>query len=50
MNVLRDDALALEMAARAFEKVQTVFNWDLIATQTDAVYQRVWEEYRKADW
>jgi len=50
VNVLRDDALALDMAARAFEKVQTVFNWDLIATQTDAVYQRVWEEYRKADW
>lgn len=47
---LKDPENAKRMAENAYEKVVNVFNWDIIASQTDAVYQRVWEEYRKSDW
>lgn len=49
-HLLHNEPHAKAMAERAFERVHTVFNWDLIASQTDAVYQRVWEEYRKSAW
>jgi glycosyltransferase involved in cell wall biosynthesis len=50
VRAIKDPAFAKQMAERAYEKVQDVFNWDLIADQTNTVYQRVWSEYRKSDW
>ncbi len=34
------------LAERAFQKVQTVYSWDRIASQTADVYTRVWSESR----
>lgn len=38
------------MAANAQERVRTVFKWDLIAHQTNEVYERVWNEYLASNW
>ncbi|GAB4453814.1 MAG: glycosyltransferase family 4 protein [Armatimonadaceae bacterium] len=49
-RVLHDPGHARWMAENAYERVQTVFNWDVIAEQTRQVYHRIWEEYRESDW
>jgi glycosyltransferase involved in cell wall biosynthesis len=49
-RVLRDPGHARWMAANALARVESVFNWDVIATDTRAVYQRVWNEYEQSDW
>ncbi|MBC8139818.1 MAG: glycosyltransferase family 4 protein [Armatimonadetes bacterium] len=49
-RVLQNPAQARAMAANAFERVETVFNWDIIATQTADTYNRVWSEYTKSEW
>jgi len=50
VRVLKDPGHARWMAENARERVRTVFNWDRIASQTRSVYDRVWAEYRAADW
>jgi glycosyltransferase involved in cell wall biosynthesis len=50
LRVLQNPTFAREMADRAYARVKTVFNWDRIATQTAAVYARVWKEYKASDW
>jgi glycogen(starch) synthase len=50
LRILHNPAMAHEMAERAAERVQTVFNWDVIAEQTDRVYKRVEAEYAASAW
>lgn len=45
VRTLKDPGHAYWMAQNAYEKVQTVFNWNVIADQTQGVYDRVWSEY-----
>ena len=52
-GILRDlhhPDFAREMADNAYDRVKTVFNWDIIGEQTDAVYERVWSEYKTSGW
>lgn len=49
-RMLMEPGYAGYMAKNAFEKVQTVFNWDRIAEQTNHVYNRVWTGYKASDW
>ena len=50
LRVLNDPQKAREMADRAYERVQAIFNWDRIAGQTAEVYARVWREYKASSW
>lgn len=50
LRVLHNPAFAREMADRAAERVQTLFNWDVIAGQTNEVYKRVYSEYKSSPW
>lgn len=50
VRVLKDPGHARWMAENARHRVREVFHWDRIAAQTRAVYERVWEEYRRSDW
>ncbi len=47
---LHDPEFAKKMATKAYDKTKKVFNWDLIAKQTEAVYERVWAEYSSSPW
>jgi hypothetical protein len=38
------------MGDAAYERCRMVFNWDTIAAQTKAVYDRVQAEYSVSDW
>jgi len=49
-NVLYNPGHAGWMADTAFERVHSVFNWEIIAKQTTDVYTRVWWEYLAAGW
>lgn len=52
-GILRDlhnPDYAHRMADAAFERVKSVFNWDLIAEQTNDVYKRIWREYKASPW
>lgn len=49
-RVLHNPGFAREMADRAYERIQNVFNWDRIAEQTLGVYGRVWGEYIGSSW
>lgn len=49
-RVLHNPGFAREMADRAYERVQNVFNWNRIAEQTLGVYTRVWNEYVGSSW
>ncbi len=49
VRVLKDPAKARAMADAAYERCRTVFNWDVLARQTKAVYERVWSDYRNSD-
>jgi glycosyltransferase involved in cell wall biosynthesis len=50
MATLRDPARAAARAKQAQEMVYQDFNWDTIAAQTIAVYQRVIKERQRIDW
>jgi len=50
LRVLKDPGYARYMADNARERIAIMFNWDIIAEQTTHVYNRVWTEYRAADW
>ena len=47
---LHEPELAKKMAAKAYIRTQQIFNWDLIAAQTDKVYAQVWSEYCSSPW
>ncbi len=50
LQILHEPDTAKRLADEAFRRVETVFNWDRIAAQTLAVYERVWTEYEATDW
>jgi glycogen(starch) synthase len=50
VHTLQHPEWAKQRVANAYREVLTVFNWDTIAHQTLAVYERVLEERRKSDW
>ncbi len=50
LRVLHNPSHARWMAQNAAMRVREVFNWDTLAAQTKAVYERVWDEYRRSDW
>jgi glycosyltransferase involved in cell wall biosynthesis len=50
LKILHEPDTARRLADEAYKRVETVFNWDRIATQTLAVYERVWTEYEATDW
>ena len=50
LKVLHNPYYAAQMAQTAYQRVQTVFNWDVIAKQTTDVYDRVWSEYIVSEW
>ncbi len=50
LHTLQHPEWAAMRVANALEKVRTVYNWDVIAGQTLAVYQRVVEERARVDW
>ena len=49
-RVLHNPGFARLMADRAYERIETVFNWTRIAEQTTGVYARVWSEYLLSGW
>jgi glycosyltransferase involved in cell wall biosynthesis len=49
VRVLKDPDLAYNMAEAAFERLKVVFDWNVIAVQTKAVYDRVSAEYTDSD-
>lgn len=50
LRVLHNPPLANEMAIEARKRVESVFNWDLIAKETVEVYDRVWAEFKSSPW
>ena len=50
LKLLHEPETAQRMVAEAYERVQTVFNWHVIAAQTVSIYDRVWTEYMQSDW
>jgi glycogen synthase len=50
LEILFNPDKANEMKNRAFEKVKTMYNWDIISQQTLDVYNEVLSESEKSDW
>lgn len=50
LNVLRDPARAERLKKAAEERLATDFDWSKLATQTIAVYERVWNEFLDSYW
>ena len=50
LKLLHEPETGRRLVAAAHERVLTTFNWDTIATQTGAVYERVWTEYEAGGW
>ena len=50
LDVLHDPEAAKSRAVKAWERLQTDFSWDTIATKTIGVYDRVWQEYQSTPW
>jgi glycosyltransferase involved in cell wall biosynthesis len=50
LKLLHEPETAARMVETAWERLQTVFNWDVIATQTIGVYDRIWFEYLSSGW
>lgn len=50
LKVLREPERAQALAEAAKLRLQTEFDWSLLADQTIAVYQRVWEEFLVSYW
>lgn len=50
LRILHEPDTAKRMVEAAYARLQTDFNWDNIAAQTVAVYERVWNEYEATDW
>jgi glycogen(starch) synthase len=49
LTVLHNYDQARSMAEAGYERVKTIFNWDKIAKETTATYERVWKEYSKSE-
>jgi glycosyltransferase involved in cell wall biosynthesis len=49
-HTLQHPEWAAMRVQNAFRQVRTVFNWDVIARQTDAVYRQVVDERAQTDW
>jgi glycosyltransferase involved in cell wall biosynthesis len=50
IRVLTDDAFANWIRTNAYKKVQEKYNWHTIAQQTQAVYEKVLNDYSKSFW
>jgi len=50
LKLLHEPETGRRLVAAAHERVLSKFNWDTIATQTLAIYERVWYEYAFSDW
>ncbi len=50
LKILHEPDTAERMAEAAYARLGTDFNWDHLATQTLAVYERVWREYLASAW
>jgi len=50
LRTLQDPTAAQRRAHNAQKAVQREFNWKRIAQQTQQVYRRVWNEYKRAHW
>ncbi|QYK53753.1 MAG: glycosyltransferase family 4 protein [Fimbriimonadaceae bacterium] len=50
LRVLRNPELAAELKSKADERLDTDFDWGLIADQTIAVYDRIWQEFLTSYW
>ncbi|HEY3781789.1 MAG TPA: glycosyltransferase family 4 protein [Fimbriimonadaceae bacterium] len=50
LKVLKDPARASKLKVEARERLEADFNWANIATQTAAVYHRVWSEFLNSFW
>ena len=50
LRVLEDPVRARRLADKAHERLKTDFEWSNLATQTIAVYDRVWEEFLQSYW
>ena len=50
LKLLHEPETAERLVDAAYERVLTTFNWDTIAAQTIAIYDRVWTEYLISDW
>jgi glycosyltransferase involved in cell wall biosynthesis len=49
LTVLHNYDHAKQMAEAGYERVKTIFNWERIAKETTATYERVWKEYSKSE-
>lgn len=50
LRVLQDPVRARALAQNALTRLQEEFDWDLIAQQTCALYERVWAEFLSSYW
>lgn len=50
LRVLRNPELAADLKAKADQRLDTDFDWGLIADQTIAVYDRIWQEFLTSYW
>lgn len=50
LRALEDPAAARARAQNALKQAKTVFNWQRITRQTEAVYKRVWKEFKESSW
>jgi len=50
LRVLNDPARAARLHENARERLQHEFDWSNLASQTIAVYNRVWEEFLESYW
>ena len=50
LKLLHEPETASRLVAAAHERVLETFNWETIAAQTEAVYERIWIEYTTSGW
>lgn len=50
LRVLRNPELAADLKAKADQRLDTDFDWGLIADQTIAVYDRIWQDFLTSYW
>ncbi|MBX3115078.1 MAG: glycosyltransferase family 4 protein [Fimbriimonadaceae bacterium] len=50
LRVLRNPELAADLKAKADQRLDTDFDWGLIADQTITVYDRIWQEFLTSYW
>ncbi|MBI2126649.1 MAG: glycosyltransferase family 4 protein [Thaumarchaeota archaeon] len=49
-KILKDPTYAGSLSQRAYERVMSLYRWDIIADSTRSVYERVINEYRAGIW